>query len=215
MTESTKTDDIARRLLDEAYGDDATSARHIPAPAPVDRRLIREALDTTAPDSAAPGITPSFVPEGYTLRETHRTNADGSTELIREHIPFPAISTPVPEPAVARPATAAVSAGAPTPFVERRSLPDWLTANRRRLKAGAYFAGATAVTVVGGVYGNEIAAAVTAGAAAVWAATVTVLKIVGVAVAVGIGLRIAFGGKRGGSRTGTFEGSMKGTWRQD
>ncbi|MBI0313056.1 hypothetical protein, partial [Streptomyces javensis] len=164
---------------------------------------------------ATPEATPFHVPKGYSLRETHRTNPDGSTELIRETIPIPSISTPIPEPAVARqtpppPASAHAS--------ERRSLPDWLTANRRRIKASLYLTATVGATALGVIYGPEIAAGVSAGATAVGRAALTVLKVIGIGVAVGLGLRFAFGGGGGSSkrnRTGTFEGTLKGTWRED
>ncbi|MEV5454275.1 hypothetical protein [Streptomyces sp. NPDC052535] len=162
-----------------------------------------------APGTAAPGIAPLVVPDGYTIRETERTTPDGSKEVIREVVPLaPAADTTPPRPAAPAPASAVST--------ERRTLPQWLTDNRRRLKAGTYVAGAAAVTTVGAVYGHDITTAVSAGAAAVWSATVTVLKIVGVVVLVGVFARIAFGGGRNRRpRTGTFEGSIKGTWRQD
>lgn len=189
--------ETARALLSVLESDSPAKEQPFPTPGPV-----------------APGITPFVVPDGYTIRETERTNPDGSKEVVREVVPLaPAAGTNSP-----RPAAPAAPAPAPTPaaFTERRTLPQWLTDNRSRLKAGTYLAGAAAVTTVGAVYGHEITAAVSAGAAAVWSATVTVLKVVGVVVAVGLFARIAFGGGRDRRpRTGTFEGSIKGTWRQD
>ncbi|MFF4409835.1 hypothetical protein [Streptomyces sp. NPDC001404] len=192
MTDSIKTDDdIARRLLDEALSDEITPARHIPAPGRV-----------------TPGIAPFVVPEGYTVRETHRTLPDGSIELEREVVP--------PAPDLAARVAPAVPARAPHEVVEpMQLLPGWLTGNRRRIKAVAFLTGAAGTATVAGIYGSEIAAGITTAAAAVWSATVTVLKIVGIGLGVGLALRLAFGGGSKRSRTGTFEGSFKGTWRKD
>lgn len=189
--DTTQHDAVARKLLDEVYSDSTPISRDVPAPAPV-----------------APGLMPFVIPDGYTLRETHRTNADGSTELIRETLP---LASPPPAAAEHRDAgtAASVEAGA-----ARGSLPSWLTANRRRIRAGAYLGAGTALAVAGGVYGPQIASGITAAAAAVWAATLTVLKVVGIAVAIGAAARIACGGSKRG-RTGTFEGTVKGTWRKD
>ncbi|MFD5881065.1 hypothetical protein [Streptomyces yangpuensis] len=182
-------DAAARALLEGLGSEDTLSGRHIPTPGPV-----------------ASGIAPLVVPDGYTLRETHRSHPDGSTELIREFVRDPATG-PTGHPA---------PAPVPTSIPERRTLPDWLTDNRRNLKAAAYLAGAAAVTTAGAVYGDAIAAGITAGTAALWSATVTVLKVIGVAVGLGLLLRVAFGGgRRRRPRTGTFEGVVKGTWRQD
>ncbi|MEV6421750.1 hypothetical protein [Streptomyces sp. NPDC051662] len=192
--DTTQHDALARKLLDEVYSDSAPISRDIPAPAPV-----------------APGTMPFVIPDGCTFRETHRTNADGSTELIRETLPLASPPAAVEHRSTA-PATgtaASVGAGA-----ARGSLPSWLTANRRRIKAGAYLGAGTALTVAGGVYGPQIASGITTAAAAVWAATLTVLKVVGLAVAIGVAVRIACGGGKRG-RTGTFEGTVKGTWRKD
>ncbi|MER6253614.1 hypothetical protein ABT224_19890 [Streptomyces sp. NPDC001584] len=190
MTEINLTKDeydaAARTLLESLGPEDSLTSRHIPAPGPV-----------------APGITPLVVPDGYTLRETHRTHPDGSTELIREFVrdTAPGGSTPPPAPAA---------------ITTRRTLPDWLADNSRKAKAATYLAGAAAVTTVGAVYGDAIAAGITAGAGALWAATLTVLKVIGVAAGVGLLLRLTFGGgRRRRPRTGTFEGVVRGTWRQD
>ncbi|MCX4784033.1 hypothetical protein [Streptomyces sp. NBC_01264] len=192
--DTTQHDAIARKLLDEAYSD----------PAPVPR-------DTPTPAAVAPGITPFVIPDGYTLREIHRTHADGTTELIRETLPVASLP-PVVERHYAAPAT--TTASAPGSGASPHSLPSWLTANRRRIKAGAYLSAGSAVAVTGGLYGPQIAAGLTTAAAAVWAATLTVLKVVGVAVVIGVTVRFACGGGRR-SRTGTFEGTVKGTWRKD
>ncbi|MFD5451223.1 hypothetical protein [Streptomyces sp. NPDC127100] len=186
--------ETARALLSVLESDTPANEQPFPTPGP-----------------AAPGATPFVVPDGYTIRETERTNPDGSKEVVREVVPLaPAAGTTPHHPAAPAPEPTAAA------FTERRTLPQWLTDNRRRLKAGTYLAGATAVTTVGAVYGHDITAAVSAGADAVWSATVTVLKVVGVVVAVGLFARIAFGGGRNRRpRTGTFEGTIKGTWRQD
>ncbi|MFJ2752673.1 hypothetical protein [Streptomyces sp. NPDC087297] len=188
MTEINLTKDqydaAARELLDSLGTDDSLTSRHIPTPGPV-----------------APGIAPLVVPDGYTLRETHRTHTDGSTELIREFVRDPAPQAG-PHPV-------------PTAFTERRTLPDWLADNARKVKAATYLAGAAAVTTAGAVYGDAIAAGITAGAGALWSATLTVLKVIGVAAGIGVLLRLTFGGRRRRPRTGTFEGVVRGTWRQD
>ncbi|MFE9466858.1 hypothetical protein ACFYNW_24935 [Streptomyces virginiae] len=85
----------------------------------------------------------------------------------------------------------------------------------RKLQAATYLAGAATVTAVGVIHGEAIAAGITAGASAVWSATVTVLKVTGLAIGIGLVLRVAFGGRRRRGRTGTFEGVVRGTWRQD
>ncbi|MFI1189285.1 hypothetical protein [Streptomyces californicus] len=196
MRPSTSDDhEIARKLLDEAYSDEAAPAGGVPAPAPM------------APGA---GITPFAVPAGYTIRETYRTHPDGSTDLIREAVPLVASHTAPHQHAapVAGPAGQAADRAAPA------ALPSWLNGNRARIKAAAYLSGGTALAAVGGVYGPQIATGVTAAAAAVWTATLTVLKIVGVAVLAGVAVRIACGGGKRG-RGGTFEGEVKGTWRAD
>lgn len=180
----------ARTLLASLDGgEDSPSSRHVPAPAPT-----------------TPGIPPLVVPDGFTLRETHRTHTDGSTELIREFVRDPAAAgTPIPAP----------TASAPTAITARRTLPDWLADNSRNVKAAAYLAGGAAVTTVGAVYGDAIAAGIAAGAGALWSATVIVLKVVGVIAGIGLLLRFTFGGRSRRPRTGTFEGTLRGTWRQD
>ncbi|MFJ1662328.1 hypothetical protein [Streptomyces anthocyanicus] len=195
MRPSTSDDnEIARKLLDEAYADGAPAGG---APAP-------------APSASGVGITPFVVPAGYTLRETYRTHPDGSMDLIREAVPLASPPTAAQQHAapVAGPAGQAAGRTAPA------ALPSWLTASRARIKAAAYLGGGTALAALGGVYGPQIASGVTAAAAAAWTATLTVLKIVGIAVLAGVAVRIACGGGKRG-RTGTFEGEVKGTWRND
>ncbi|MER5302282.1 hypothetical protein ABT039_22870 [Streptomyces lasiicapitis] len=198
MSDLTTDEYNTARVLLADIGPDATAARHIPAPGPV-----------------APGIAPLVVPEGYTVRERYRTNPDGSAELIREVVPLEA----APQAAAPRPTapTAPVHAPIPSAITERRTLPEWLQENRLRLKAATCLAGGAAVTTVGAVYGNDIASGVSAGADALWGATVTVLKftgiVLGIAVGVGLFCRIVFGGGKKPPRGGTFEGSIKGTWR--
>ncbi|MFD6534988.1 hypothetical protein [Streptomyces goshikiensis] len=182
-------DTAARALLASLDGEDSPSSRHVPAPGP-----------------AAPGINPLVVPDGFTLRETLRTHTDGSTELIREFVRDPAAASGTPRPA---------AAPAPTAITARRTLPDWIADNGRNVKAAAYLAGAAAVTTAGAVYGDAIAAGIAAGAGALWSATLTVLKVVGVIAGVGLLLRFTFGGRSRRPRTGTFEGTLRGTWRQD
>lgn len=164
-------------------------------------------LSRLAPETTSPTPEPAHgavtVPEGYTLRETTETTADGTTKVTREVVPL----APTPPPAGS-------AAPLPTAVTQQRTLPEWLAANRRKVKATGYLTAAAAVTTVGAVYGTEIAAGVTAGAAALWTATVTVLKVTGVVVAAALVLRVVFGGRRR-PRTGTFEGTFKGTWSQD
>ncbi|MDX3165860.1 hypothetical protein PV516_18920 [Streptomyces scabiei] len=196
----TKAEYATAQALLADLGNETTPGRHIPLPGPV-----------------APGIAPFTVPEGYTLRETHKTNTDGSTEIIREAVP---LGQPTPPPAAPRPAMSASPdpASLPTAFMERerRTLPPWLTVNRRKLKLAAYLAGAAAVTTTGAVYGDDITAAASSGLHTLWGATLTVLKVVGIVVAGALFLRIVFGGGRKRQpRTGTFEGSLRGTWRED
>ncbi|WP_435245074.1 hypothetical protein [Streptomyces tendae] len=168
-----------------------TTARHIPAPGPV-----------------APGIAPFVVPDGYYVRETVETTADGHTRTVREVVPLvPVAETPAPAP-VAPAAPAPAPAAVPSAITAHRSLPAWITP-----RTIAYGTGAAAVTTVGAVWGADIAASVSAGATALWHATVSVLKVVGICVGGALLLRLIFGGGR--RRTGTFEGSVRGTWRQD
>ncbi|MCZ0984007.1 hypothetical protein O1L60_45415 [Streptomyces diastatochromogenes] len=184
-------DSQARALLERLENEDTTSTRHIPAPGPV-----------------APGIAPFVVPDGYTVRETVETTAEGGTRTIREVVPSPRRRRP--RPRGARPHPVPV----PSAFAEHRTLPQWLTSTRAKAKAIAYVTGAAAITTVGAVYGADIAASVSAGATALWHATLTVLKVGGICLAGALVLRVIFGGGRR-RRTGTFEGSIKGTWRQD
>ncbi|QKV98293.1 hypothetical protein HUT19_42005 (plasmid) [Streptomyces sp. NA02950] len=184
--------DTAQALLADLS--DTTPGRHIPQPGPV-----------------APGIAPFVVPDGYTVRETHKTNTDGSTEMVREVVP---LEQPTPPPAAPRRAMSASPdpASLPTAFMERerRTLPQWLTWNRRKLKAATYLAGVAAVTTVGAVYGNDIVDAIDSGLHTLWGATITVLKVVGVVLAGALFLRIVFGGARR-KRSGGFSG----TWWED
>ncbi|MEV1042318.1 hypothetical protein AB0J01_37750 [Streptomyces sp. NPDC050204] len=195
MTPDLTTDeyDTARALLSNLDPED-TIAKHIPGP-------------------VAPGITPFVVPDGYTIRETVETTADG-TKVTRDCIPL----DPAPHPAAPTVPTTRVTLApteAPSTLPERRTLPTWLTMNRRKAKTAAYLAGAAGATTIGAVYGNDITAALTAGATALWHATLTVLKYGAIAVGAALFLRIVLGGRGRCSRTGTFEGSIKGTWRQD
>ncbi|MEU2453937.1 hypothetical protein ABZ605_28140 [Streptomyces sp. NPDC012765] len=183
----------ARTLLASLENEGSPSSPHVPAPGP-----------------AAPSINPLAVPAGFTLRETYRNNPDGSTELIRELVRDAAVAAGTP-----RPAPATVAAPAPTAIATRRTLPEWLADNSRNVKAGAYLAGGAAVTTVGAVYGDAIAAGIAAGAGALWSATLTVLKVVGVIAGIGLLLRFTFGGRSRRPRTGTFDGTLRGTWRQD
>ncbi|MEU3399537.1 hypothetical protein [Streptomyces filamentosus] len=164
--------------------------------------------ETTTSTSSSPDLDPTrsslIVPDGYTVRETVETTPDGTTKVTREFVPLPFSAPPAgPERSV------------PTGSAARRTLPEWLSENRRKTKATVYLTAAAAVTTVGTAYGTDIAAGITAGADALWTATITVLKVTGIVVAAALVLRVAFGGRRRRPRTGTFEGSFKGVWRQD
>lgn len=183
-TVDTDTADHVRRLLEEAR---LVESAFDPAPAP--------ARPVTAP--AAPAVP--VPPPGYTLRTTHRTTADGGSEVIHEVVPL----TPAPAagPVPGRTKTAG------------QGLPGWLTTNERTVKAVAVLSGAGTVITAATVYGPEIAAA----AAGLWAATLAVLKVIAAVIVGGVIIGALVGGRRekpsGGTFEGTFEGTVKGTWK--
>ncbi|MFJ4745423.1 hypothetical protein [Streptomyces sp. NPDC088775] len=187
---------------------DAATADHVHRLL-AEARLVESAFDA-APAPARPvmaSATPAVPvpPPGYTLRTTHRTTADGGSEVVHEVVPLAVL---VPEP------VAATAAPASPP----RDLPGWLTANRRRIKAVAYVSGVGVLASAAAMYGPAIGAGAAAAAAGLWAATLTALKFVAAVVVGGIVVGALIGGTKGGNkapRTGTFEGTIQGTWRQD
>lgn len=183
-------DQQARDLLANLEHVD-TTARHIPAPGPV-----------------APGIAPYVIPDGYYVRETVETTVDGHTRTVREVVPLAPVAEPPAPARVAPAAPAPAPAPVPSAITEHRPLPGWITP-----RTIAYGTGAAAVTTVGAVWGNDIAASVSVGATALWHATLTVLKVGGICLGGALILRVIFGGGR--RRGGTFEGTVRGTWRRD
>lgn len=190
VTESTvdpTTADHVRKLLDEAK---LLESAFEPAPA--------------TPASAAAPTVP-VPPPGYTLRTRHRTTADGGSEVEYEVVPLAPLSTGTPAPTA-------------TPWGEdvpaRRSLPEWLTANRRTIKATLYLSAGGALAAGAAIYGPAIGAGVEAAAAGLWSFTLTALKVIGCIVGGVIVLRLLFGGRRRPSG-GTFEFSGTGRWKKD
>ncbi|GGZ83478.1 hypothetical protein [Streptomyces rubiginosohelvolus] len=177
------TADHVRQLLDEA-------------------KLLESAFEPTpaAPAAAAPAIPAPNVPEGYVAIPRQRTTPDGTVETRWDVIPL----APLP---------AAAPTIVPTAAAEQRSLPDWLTDNRRKIKAGLYLAGIGGAATAAAVYGPAVGAGISAAAAGVWAATLTVLKVIGIAVGGLLVLKVLCGGRRKKSGTFTFSGS--GTWKQN
>ncbi|MFF9638752.1 hypothetical protein ACF1D2_29760 [Streptomyces bacillaris] len=167
-------------------------------------RLVESAFEPTPAATAVPAApTVPVPPPGYTLRTTHRTTADGGSEVVHEVVPL------APAPATG---PADTPAAATSPAV--RSLPDWLTGNTRALKATVVVGGIGTVAGLAAVYGPAIGAGAAAAAAGLWAATLTILKLVAAVVvgAVVIGALTSTGPKK---KTGTFEGTIQGTWKQD
>lgn len=187
------------RPVSESTVDQAT-ADHV-------RQLLAEARLVEAAFEPTPAATTPTVPvppPGYTLRTTHRTTADGGSEVVHEVVPLAPVPLvgPVGNPAAAkRPAA-------------DRSLPDWLTDNTRLLKATVVVGSIGTAASIAAVYGPAIGAGAAAAAAGLWAATLTILKFVA-AVVVGvvvIGALTTTGSKK---KTGTFEGTVQGAWKQD
>ncbi|WP_431776509.1 hypothetical protein [Streptomyces cucumeris] len=186
MTESTvdpTTADHVRQLLAEA-------------------KLVESAFETTPGPAVAPAApTVPVPPPGYTLKTVHHTTPDGGSRVEYEVVPL------APLTPAGTPAGAGKEPGA------RRSLPDWLTANGRKIKAAVYLAGGGAVAAGAAIYGPAIGAGISAAAAGVWAATLTALKVIGIGIVGLVVLRVLFGGRR--KKSGTFEFSGTGTWKQN
>ncbi|MFD3700686.1 hypothetical protein ACFWUZ_31920 [Streptomyces sp. NPDC058646] len=186
MTETTVDPTAAakvRQLLDEA-------------------KLLESAFEPTPRAAAAPAApTVPVPPPGYTLKTVHHTTPDGGSRVEYEIVPLAPL-TPAGTPARAE-----------TEGAGRRSLPDWLTANTRKLKAAVYLAGGGAIAAGAAIYGPAVGAGISAAAAGVWAATLTALKVIGVAVVALVVLRVLVGGRRKKSGTFTFSGS--GTWKEN
>ncbi|MFB8314711.1 hypothetical protein ACFC5T_40335 [Streptomyces sp. NPDC055961] len=180
------TADHVRQLLDEA-------------------RLVESAFETTRPAPAAPA-TPAVPvpPPGYTLKTIHHTTPDGGSRVEYEVVPL----------ALLAPSAAPSGPGKVTGGPGGR--PAWLTTNTAKLKAATYLAGGGALTTGLALYGPAIGAGISAGAAALWGFVVTALKVVGVFLGGLLVLRVlCSGGKDKKPRTGTFEGTLSGTWKQD
>ncbi|MFJ4343206.1 hypothetical protein [Streptomyces sp. NPDC088915] len=168
-------------------------------------RLVESAFTTTPDATTAPAApTVPVPPPGYTLKTIHRTAPDGSSTVEYEIVPL------APLTPAAVPAAAAKKAGGP------RILPAWLTTNAAKLKAAAYLAGGGALTAGIALYGPAVGAGIGAAAAGLWAFTLTALKVIGVFLGGLLVLRVLCGGgKDKKPRTGTFEGTLSGTWKQD
>ncbi|MEU2076623.1 hypothetical protein [Streptomyces sp. NPDC013489] len=179
-------------------------------------RLLESAFEDDAPAAVAPAAPTAprvpVPPPGYTLRTTQITTPDGGTRTEYEVVPLAPAAPAAPAASYAvRDATLTKSGP------DWRRLPEWLTANRRKIKAAAYLAGAGTLAAGAAIYGPAIGAGAAAAAAGVWAATLTVLKVVGIAVAAIVGLRVVvwiFGGSKKKS-SGTFRFSGGGTWERD
>ncbi|SEE59012.1 hypothetical protein SAMN04490357_7676 [Streptomyces misionensis] len=190
---------------------ETTAAQSNPAPADADflrqvlaeARLIESAFETTPGAATAPAApTVPVPPPGYTLRTIHHTTPDGGARVEYEVVPLAPLA-PAGAPAETEKATAA-----------RRGLPDWLTANSRKIKAVAYLAGGGAITAGAALYGPAVGAGISAAAAGVWAATVLVLKVVGIFLGGLLVLRVLCGGGRR-KKSGTFEFTGTGTWKEN
>lgn len=182
---------------------DPTTADHVHQLL-AEAKLLESAFETTPSPAAAPAApTVPVPPPGYTLKTVHHTTPDGGSRVEYEVVPLAPL-TPAGTPARAEKAD-----------TEQRSLPDWLTANRRKIKAVFYLSGGGAASAGAAIYGPAIGAGISAAAAGVWAATVLVLKVVGVIFGSLLVLRVLCGGKGKKPRTGTFEGTLSGTWKQD
>ncbi|MEV3926485.1 MULTISPECIES: hypothetical protein [Actinomycetes] len=189
MTESTvdpTTADQVRQLLDEA-------------------KLLESAFETT-PVTPAAVVTPAaptvpVPPPGYTLKTVHHTTPDGGSRVEYEIVPLAPL------------APAAAPSAPPKAGAERRGLPEWLTDNQRKIKAVFYLSGGGAIAAGTAIYGPAVGAGISAAAAGVWAATLTVLKVVGIAVGGLLVLKVLCGGRRKKSGTFTFSGS--GTWKEN
>ncbi|MFF3843420.1 hypothetical protein [Streptomyces sp. NPDC001930] len=165
-------------------------------------RLVESAFETTPAAPAAPASPAVPVPPpGYTLKTVHHTSPDGGSRVEYEVVPLAPLTGPT------------VPAGTGTQTATR-SLPDWLTSNRRKVKAAFYLSAGGTVAAGAALYGPAVGAGISAAAAGVWAATVLVLKVVGIALGGLLVLRVLCGGK-GKKRSGTFEFSGTGTWKEN
>lgn len=162
----------------------------------------RAAADTLLAEAFAdsPAITPPpapSIPPGFRLVET--TRPDGTT--VREFIPETPAAT-----------TAATPAALPDATLDTAPrVPAWAL-SARAVKAYCALVAVGAGVTVAVVYGPAIGAGLTAAAAAVWAAVVTAAKVIGTVVLV-LGVAYVLLPRR--RRTGTFEGTVRGTWSQD
>ncbi|AWZ06882.1 hypothetical protein [Streptomyces sp. ICC4] len=77
-----------------------------------------------------------------------------------------------------------------------------------------YAGAAGAAVTVAAIYGPAIGAGAAAAAAGVWAAVITAAKVLG-SIAFLLGLVYVLAPRKRKPRTGTFEGVLSGTWRQD
>lgn len=180
---------------------DPTTADHV-RQLLAEAKLVESAFETTPSAATAPAApTVPVPPPGYTLKTAVHTNPDGSSRVEYEVVPLAPL------------APAGTPAGDVKGTDERRSLPDWLTANSRKIKAAVYLAGGGAVAAAAAVYGPAVGAGISAAAAGVWAATVLVLKVVGIALGGLLVLRVLCGGRR--KKSGTFEFSGTGTWKEN
>lgn len=179
---------------------DPTTADHV-RQLLAEARLVESAFDTAPSAAAAPAApTVPVPPPGYTLKTVHHTTPDGGSRVEYEVVPLAPLT-----PAGAERETSV------------RSLPDWLTANSRKIKSVAYLAGGGAITAAAALYGPAVGAGISAAAAGVWAATMTALKVIGIFLGGLLVLRVLCGGKAKGRklRAGTFEGTLSGTWKED
>ncbi|MDX3025349.1 hypothetical protein [Streptomyces acidiscabies] len=180
---------------------DPTTADHVHQLL-AEAKLLESAFETTPSATTAPAApTVPVPPPGYTLKTVHHTTPDGGSRVEYEVVPLAPLSP------AGTPARAAEQA------TERRSLPEWLTANRLKIKAAVYLAGGGAIAAGAAIYGPAIGAGASAAAAGVWAATLTALKVIGVGIVGLVVLRVLFSGRR--KKSGTFEFSGTGTWKQN
>jgi hypothetical protein len=171
------------------------------------RQLLEEAqllesAFTPAPSAGVASAAPTVPvpPPGYTLKTVHHTTADGSSRVEYEIVPLAPLTAP-----------SAPAGTGPAPS-GRRSLPDWLDDNRRRIKATAYLTAGGTLAAGAAIYGPAIGAGISAAAAGLAAAALTVLKVVGVLVVAVVVLRLLCPKKK--SSSGTFEFTGNGTWRK-
>ncbi|MFF3625413.1 hypothetical protein [Streptomyces sp. NPDC002467] len=162
--------------------------------------LLAEAF-TTGP-TVRPAPAAPAIPPGFRLVETVRP--DGTT--VREFIPQAATATPgEPAPAALPDAT----------FPKPGRIPAWAYSTRA-LKTYCVLVATASTTALAVIYGPAIGAGLTEAAAGVWAAIVTAAKVLG-SIALVLGLAYLFlpKNKNRAPRTGTFEGIVRGTWKED